>query len=472
VSNLPEKKEISIAPKRKKELNPFVLMFFVIAIVTILTYILPAGQYERIEVDGRSVVDPASFEYVPASPVGLLEMFNSIHEGMIEAAPIIMYLFLFAGALGIMKATGVINSLVMFVSNRYGSKEIIFVPLLVLIFAVLGTFIGAAEDMLIFIGIIVPVAIKMGFDAITGFSIVMLGTLSTGFISGITNPYNVGVAQSIAELPIYSGMGLRIALFIVFFLISIIYILRYARKVKRDPAVGEYGKYSNEVEIEMDGDHKLSKSQIISLLILGLSFIGLVYGVIQLDWYIGEIAGLFLLGGVLIGVIGRLSVNEIADGFISGARDVVAAALIIGFAYTISVVLTSGGLIDTILYYAQSILGGLPSMINAVGMFILQLIINFFVPSGSGQAAMTMPIMAPLADIVEVTRQTAVLAFQLGDGVANLLFPTSIVLLPGLALAGIPFIKWVKWILPFFIIQVIVSIIFIIIAQSIQYGPF
>lgn len=472
MSSLPEREKISVTPSKKNELNPFVLIFAVIAIVTILTYIVPSGQYERIELDGRSVVDPSTFEFVGSSPVGLLEMFNSLHVGMTEAAPITMYLFLFAGALGIMKATGVISSLVIVVSNRYGSKDIIFVPALVLIFAILGTLIGAAEDMLIFIGIIVPVAIRMGFDAITGFAIVMLGTLSTGFISGITNPYNVGVAQGIAELPIYSGMGLRIGLFLVFFILSIVYILRHARKVKRDPSLAEYGSFSKEMEIELTDNLKLDKRQVVSLIILLLSFIGLVVGVIQLDWYIGEIAGLFLFSGVLIGFIGRLSVNEMADGFVSGAREVVAAALIIGFAYTISVVLTAGGLIDTILYYAQSLLGDLPAVINAVGMFVIQLIINFFVPSGSGQAAMTMPIMAPLADIVGVTRQTAVLAFQLGDGVANLLFPTSVVLLPALAIAGIPVSKWIKWILPFFFIQVIISIVFIVIAQTIQYGPF
>lgn len=200
----------------EKGINPFVLMFIVIVIVTVLTYILPAGQYERIEKDGRSVVDPTSFEFVESTPVGLLEMFSSIHAGMIEGASIILFVFLFGGALGIMQATGALDSFIKFVAVRFGTKEKLLIPLMVLIFASLGTLIGSAEDALVYIAIIVPMTIALGFDALTGFAIVILGTLATGFISGITNPFNVGVAQSIAELPMYSGMGLRIALLAVF----------------------------------------------------------------------------------------------------------------------------------------------------------------------------------------------------------------------------------------------------------------
>ncbi|WP_257349746.1 YfcC family protein [Pseudalkalibacillus decolorationis] len=447
-------------------------MFIVIVIATVLTYILPAGEYERVEKEGRTVVDPTTFEFVESSPVGLLEMFNSIHLGMIEGAPIILFVFMFGGALGIMQATGALDSFIKFVSIRFGRKEKLFIPLMVFIFASLGTLIGSAEDSLVYIVIIVPMTIALGFDALTGFAIVMLGTLATGFATGITNPFNVGVAQSIAELPIYSGMGLRIAIFAVYFIVTVLYIYFHAMKVKKNPELGEYGKYGRQTKTTPDKNFKISIRHRIALFVLLLSFIVLIYGVIKFGWYISEIGGLFLFSGIIMGIIGGLSANKIANGFISGARDMVQGALIIGVAYAIVVIVTNGGLLDTILYYSASLVEQFPPAINAIGMFIIQLFLNFIVPSGSGQAGLTLPIMTPLADLIGVTRQTAVLAFQLGDGISNMVFPTSGVLLAGLALAGISYTKWIKWVLPFLLIQVTVAVIFLIIAQSIQYGPF
>ncbi|RJS61493.1 TIGR00366 family protein [Bacillus sp. PK3_68] len=456
----------------EKGINPFVLMFVVIAIVTALTYILPAGQYARIEKEGRSVVDPSSFQFVDSTPVGLLEMFSSVHAGMIEGASIILFVFLFGGALGIMQATGAIDSFIKFVAVRFGSKEKLLIPLMVLVFASLGTLIGSAEDALVYIAIVVPMTVALGFDALTGFAIVMLGTLATGFISGLTNPFNVGVAQSIAELPMYSGMGLRIAILAAFYVLTVVYIYRHAMKVKRNPELGEYGKFSREEQTQLDKSFKMGKRHFFALMVLLLNFIFLVYGVIKLGWYISEIGGLFLLSAIIMGFIGGLSPSRMANGFISGASDMVSGALIIGIAQTILVIITNGGLLDTILYYAAGLVEHLPPAINAVGMFIVQMFLNFIVPSGSGQAALTMPIMAPLADLMGVTRQTAVLAFQLGDGISNMIFPTSGLLLAGLAVAGISFTKWVKWVLPYLAIQVVIAVIFLVIAQVIHYGPF
>ncbi|MFL0363490.1 YfcC family protein [Pseudobacillus sp. 179-B 2D1 NHS] len=447
-------------------------MFVVIAIVTALTYILPAGQYARIEKEGRSVVDPSSFQFVDSTPVGLLEMFSSVHAGMIEGASIILFVFLFGGALGIMQATGAIDSFIKFVAVRFGSKEKLLIPLMVLVFASLGTLIGSAEDALVYIAIVVPMTVALGFDALTGFAIVMLGTLATGFISGLTNPFNVGVAQSIAELPMYSGMGLRIAILAAFYVLTVVYIYRHAMKVKRNPELGEYGKFSREGQTQLDKSFKMGKRHFLALMVLLLNFIFLVYGVIKLGWYISEIGGLFLLSAIIMGFIGGLSPSRMANGFISGASDMVSGALIIGIAQTILVIITNGGLLDTILYYAAGLVEHLPPAINAVGMFIVQMFLNFIVPSGSGQAALTMPIMAPLADLMGVTRQTAVLAFQLGDGISNMIFPTSGLLLAGLAVAGISFTKWVRWVLPYLAIQVVIAVIFLVIAQVIHYGPF
>lgn len=456
----------------EKGLNAFVLMFIVIAVMTILTYILPAGQYDRIEQDGRTVVDPTSFQFVESTPVGIFEMFTSVHAGLVEGASIILFVFLFGGALGIMQETGAINAFIQFIAARFGKKEKVLIPLMILIFSLLGTLIGSAEDTLVYIAIIVPMTMALRMDALTGFAIVMLGTLATGFVTGITNPFNVGVAQSIAELPIYSGMGMRIALFISFYIVTVLYIYFHAKKVKNNPALGVYGKFDPEAQPEINLNYKMGLRHKLALFILLLNFIALVVGVIKFQWYISEIGGIFLMSAIVMGFIGKVSPNKMADGFVGGARDMVAGALIIGIAQTILVITTNGGLLDTILYYSSGLVGQLPASINAVGMFIMQLFLNFIVPSGSGQAALTMPIMTPLADLIGVTRQTAVLAFQLGDGISNMIIPTSGVLLAGLAIAGIPFTKWVKWVFPYFLIQVAIAIVFLIIAQLTNYGPF
>lgn len=459
-------------PKTKElNINPFVVIFIVVAIMTALTYVIPSGQYERAEEDGRTLVVPGSFEFVQSSPVGFLEMFNSIHKGMVEGAPIILLVFMFGGAVGIMQESGAIDSFIRSVASKLGSKEKFLIPIMVLLFMTLGTLIGSAEDTLIYLGIIIPMAIALGYDAITGYAIVSLGAMA-GFLSGVVNPYNVGVAQGIAELPLFSGMGLRVALFAVLYICTVGFIFRHAAKVKKDPSKGIYGRFTKDTGITLEPGFRMSKRHLVSMFVLLLIFAGLVYGVIELDWYLSEIGGLFLLGGIVMGLISGLSINKVANGFITGASGMTSGALIIGFAYTILVVVNSGGILDTILYYSTNLLEGLPPAMSAVGLFFVQLCLNFLVPSGSGQAALTMPIMTPLGDMMGVTRQTTVLAFQMGDGMSNIVFPTVGVLLAGLAIAGIPYVKWLKWVLPYFLIQVGVGVIFLIIAQTIAYGPF
>ncbi|QPA58787.1 YfcC family protein [Lysinibacillus sphaericus] len=457
---------------RIKGINAFVLMFIIILVMSLLTYILPAGQYERVESNGRMVVDPESFQYISSNPVGFLEIFNSVHLGMLEGAPIILFVFLFGGALGIMQKTGAIDSFIKVMASKFGKKEYVLIPILVLIFASLGTLIGSAEDTLVYIAIIIPLTMALGMDAMTGFAIVMLGTLATGFTSGITNPFNIGVAQTIAELPMYSGMSYRIVVFVVFYMLTVLFIYKHAKKVKLDPSQGIYGKFNPEESIKIDLDFKISTRHLLALFVLLGNFVALIVGVIKFQWYISEIGGIFLLSSIIMSIICKIGPNKMAEGFITGARDMVEGALIIGFAQTILVITTNGGLIDTILHFVSNAVSVLPASINAVGMFLLQLCLNFLVPSGSGQAALTMPIMTPLADLIGVTRQTAVLAFQFGDGISNMVIPTSGVLLAGLAIAGIPFSKWVRWVFPYFLIQTSLAIILLVIAHLINYGPF
>lgn len=451
-------------------INAFVLIFFVLIISAILTYIIPAGEYDRIEKDGRNMVVPDSFQFTDSSPAGFFDIFTSIHTGLVNSAGIIFFVLMVGGAFGILKTTGAIDALIFSITKKLANKELLLIPVITLFFAVTGSLMGLAEETIIYIAIIVPLAIALGFDAIVGFAIVSLGA-NIGFLSAVMNPFNVGVAQSISELPMFSGIGLRLAVLTAFYLAGVIYIYRYAKKVKRQPELRYLGSFikensQNADSIQLETRHKW----ILSIFLL--NFIVLIFGVLKFGWYITEIAALFLLFGVIVGAIGKLTPNQIADSLMDGAKEVMTGALIIGFAQAILVIFQDGKLMDSVLYYAASFLGNLPPAINAIGMFFVQLFLNFLVPSGSGQAALTMPIIAPLSDLVGVTRQTAVLAFQLGDGISNSLFPTSGVLIAGLAMAGIPYTKWVKWVLPFIFIEVALAVLFLLIAHFIQYGPF
>lgn len=470
--NNKEKNDGKMDIQESKGINAFVLIFVVIVIATILTYILPAGEYERVEVDGRSVVDPASFAFTESSPVGFMDIFNSIHLGMIEGSGIIFFVFIVGGAFGILKATGALESLVKLITLRLSDKATLLIPALMLFFAAGGTLMGMAEETLVYIGILVPLAIALKFDVLTGFAIVSLGA-SVGFSAAVMNPFTVGVAQGIAELPTFSGIGLRLALLATLYAAAVWYVLRHAKKVRNDPRVGFYGSHDPASTIvSFDEDFKMETRHKIILFTFLLNFIVLIIGVLKLDWYITEIAGLFLFFGIVIGLIGKLSPSGVADSFLVGAKDLVPGALVIGVAQAILVIFKSGSLMDTILYYAANFIGDLPPVLSAIGMFLFQICFNFIIPSGSGQAALTMPIMAPLADLIGVTRQTAVLAFQLGDGLSNIIFPTVGFFMAGLALAGIPWSRWVKWVFPFLLIEMGIGIVFLIIAQLIQYGPF
>ncbi|MFJ7754360.1 YfcC family protein [Peribacillus muralis] len=457
---------------KKTGINAHVLVFSLIVIAAVLTYIVPAGNYDTVDVNGRSVIDPETFTFIESDPVGLLELFSDIHTGMVNGAGTIFFVLIIGGVFGIISATGALDTFITSFARKMANREKLIIPVLMLFFAICGATMGMSDETAVYVGLLVPLTIALGFDAVTGFAIVVVGA-SMGFTAGFMNPFTVGVAQGIAELPTFSGIGYRLIVFGIFYIMAVIFVYRHAMKVKENPELGIYGKFGRlnqdrkqQPAVSMTFRHKA---------VLGvflLNFIILIFGVMKYEWYITEIAGLFLMFGIIMGVIGKLSPSSIADSFVKGAAELIGGAIIIGLAQAVLVIFESGGLMDTILYYASDLLNMVPSAFTAVGMMILQIIINFLVPSGSGQAALTMPLMSPLADLVGVTRQTAVLAFQFGDGIAATLFPTNGALIASLTIAGIPWNKWVKWYIPFFIIQLIVCAVLLVVAEWMNYGPF
>lgn len=457
--------------------HTYVLIFCIVIIAALLTYIVPAGEYARVEDPntGRTVVDPNSFTKVERNPVNPFEVLTAVPRGMIAAAQITFFIFIVAGSFQIITSTGAIEAGIYKVANMLRGKELLLIPIFMFLFSLTGAFLGFAEENIVFIPVAISLARALGYDAIVGMSLVTLGG-AVGFNSAMMNPFTVGIAQGIAELPLFSGIGLRFIIWLVLLAVSIYYVMRYAMKIKDKPELSIIA----EVELEerknstfdIGEDKKLLPSHYLVFLVLAAGLATIVYGVYKFGWYINEIAAVFLGMGIISGFIGKIGPNKMAQEFINGARGIVFGALVVGIARTILIVLQDGLILDSIIYYLASLISGLPKALAAVGMFIIQSLINFVIPSGSGQAATTMPIMVPLADILGISRQTAVLAFHFGDGFSNTFTPTASTLMASLSIAKIAYDKWLKYYAKLFFIWSLIGAIFMIIATVINYGPF
>jgi len=455
--------------ERKKFEFPhgFVILFSFMILTAITTYFIPAGEYERTtDENGQSIVVDGTYQTVDSNPTGFMDLFNSLHIGMVDAAEIIFFIFIVGGAFRIFRETNTIEAAFSSITKKLAGKEIFLIPVIMLFFAICGATWGMAEEVIPFILIAIPLAMMMGFDSITGTAMILVGVYA-GFGSAFMNPFTVGVAQGIAGLPTFSGMGVRFVFWLIFVGITITYVMLYARKVKKDPTKSPMYKADLKREKAQDFSRQeaMTKKQMIIMGVLVLTLIILAVGVMVHGWYVTEIAALFLIMGIVVGFIAKMRINKMAETFIKGCEEMVMGALIVGFAYGILVILQESNTIDTILYSISNLVAGLPTSFSAIGMFITQSLLNFIVPSGSGQAAISMPIMAPLGDLVGVSRQTAVLAFQYGDGISNILTPTAGVLMAALAIAKIPWIKWVKWAMPLILIQYGLGAIFVTVAH-------
>lgn len=461
--------------KKKKLAVPhvYILLIGLILICGLLSYIIPAGQYDMTMVGTREVVDAATYHTVEATPVTLMQFLSAVPRGMTESAQIIFFIFMIGGAFGVLQETRAIEAGIGRLLSILKGKTWVIIPIIIILFSLGGAVFGMSEETIPFIPIFVSLCIAMGYDSITGAAIVLCGS-SAGFAGAFMNPFTMQVAQGIAELPLMSQMGFRVVIYIVMVSVTSVFVLRYASKVKKNPkrsCMYEFDR-SREDMIDLDRLQAFGAKEKAILLVFVGSIALLIYGVIQWGWYMDEISAVFLGMSMIVAVIAKMTPNEYAAVLGKGMAEIAGGALVVGFARGVLVILTDGNILHTILHAASVLLGSLPSMVSAVGMYIFQCLLNFMVPSGSGQAAVSIPIMAPLGDLVGVTRQTACIAFQLGDGISNIFTPTSGYFMAALALAKIPWAKWAKWILPLIGLQYGIGAIFVIIAQVMQLGPF
>ncbi|AID02846.1 YfcC family protein [Staphylococcus xylosus] len=466
-------KERHHTPKSKKKFKMphiYVILFVFGVIATIATYIVPSGEFKRIKgPEGREMVDADSFHYITSAPVGIVDFISIIPRGLIEAGEIVFFTLIIGGMFMVLRRTGIIEIAVDNLARRFIYKSIFIIPVLTTVFAIVATLIGTAELSLVYIPVIIPLIIALGYDSITATAIALCGTV-VGFTVGVLNPINTGLAQKLSGIPVFSGIGLRIILFIVVLAVTIIFIMRYAKKVQKQPTLSSVYEDDSEKRelyqhITEHAPTTATTRQKWGIAVIFAFFIILVYGVTTQGWFMVEMAGLFIFMGVIVGIVSGLSMQTICEAFNDGFKDVLMGAIIVGLARSIAVVLEDGKIMDTIVHGLGSIIDGTTPTIAIIGMYAVQMLINFIISSGSGQALVTMPIMAPLADMLGITRQTAVLAFQLGDGFTHIFYPTSGYFMAALAIGGVSYTKWIRFFFPLFIIWVVISIITLIIAQ-------
>lgn len=457
--------------KKKRKLSlphVFAILIFLALLAAVASWFVPAGEFERL--DNGEVV-PNSYQVVEGNPVNIFEVFMAIPEGLESAAMMVFTVFIIGGSFAIIKDTKIIDILVGGMAQRLSSKKYLLIAVIISIIALISSFIGLLELSLVYIPILIPICLAIGFDSVTAAAIALAGS-AAGFTAALTNPFTLAVSQEIGGLELYSGIGYRSITLLVMTMIAIIFVIIYARKIEKNPQKSLTYKTDQEKHKELD---KIEipefniRLKIVALITL-IGFVTLIIGILNFDWYLKEINAIFILTALLSGLMAGFGINEICEKFIRGIKDFILAAFAAGIARAIPGVLEDANILDTIVYGLSQIVQALPSSITAVGMLITQAALNFLIPAGSGQALATMPIMFPLADITNVTRQVAILAFQFGDGFSNIIYPTSGFLWACIGMAGIPYQKWVRFIFPLILIWYTAAAIFIIIGQAIGWS--
>ena len=459
--------------KKKKFSLPStpVLLFLIIVVIMILTYVIPAGTYERVldEASGRNVVDPNSFQYVEQSPVNPWKMFVSIPDAFVEVGNIIFLIaFGFFWVYSVMQS-GALTSAINKLLGSKAKDSKLFIPICMFIFAIAGSTYGELETVYGLVPIFVALAIALGYDAIVGLCMCFVG-VATGFASATTNAFTIGVAQSIAELPIFSGLVYRWIIFFVQYAVMTFMVMRYANKVKKNPEAS-YVKDCDfsSFELERVENVEFTAKQKIILISMIFTVATIVYGSLKLGFWINEMSAVFIISALIISIIAGFKPEQVKDNLLTAFKEMAIGMVVVGLARAILIIMQNGVIIDTVVHGLASVTAGLGGMGSAIGMLVAQNIINFFIPSGSGQATAIMPIMVPLGDLAGVSRQITVLAYQFGDGYSNMLWPTcSVATMCGIG--KIPLDRWYKFFIPVFAVCFCVQVILLIIAVMIGYS--
>ncbi len=464
-----------------------VILFALMMIAGILTLVVPAGHYTRLDVDGRQTIDPASFHFIdrPDYPiwrwfVAPLEVLGS-SSGLVVII-IIIVLFFAGGAFAVLDKTGTIKAFIGGIVRRYRQRKYLLLMLVSLAFMFLGAALGTLEEVVLLVPVMIALSYSLGWDALVGLGMSILAT-NMGFSAAISNPYTLGVSQQLAGLPLFSGVWLRILIFIVIYALFIYFLSSYARRIDRDPQVSlvyqedraERLKYQH-YEQAFSEESPLQNRAILFfglflILILVVMLAGPFVPFIS-DYALPLVGVLFLVGGLGAGLLSGAGGRTVWKGLVEGLGGLAPSVPLILMAASIRYIIDSGGVTDTILHAAAGMFTHLGSYPAALVVYALALGIEFFIASGSAKAFLMMPIVLPLADLVGVTRQTAVLAYIFGDGFSNLAYPTNPLLLICLGLTVVSYPKWIRWTAKLWLWVALATLVFLAVAVAVHYGPF
>lgn len=454
---------------RLKFPSAYTILFGLIILVAIATWFVPAGEYDRVfnEALGRDVPVPGTYKEVDPNPQGFFDVVLAPIAGFYDpgtyeasAIDVALFVLVIGGFLGIVTRTGAIDAGIERAMTGLKGREKWMIPILMALFAAGGTVYGMAEESLAFYTLIIPVMIAARYDAATGVAIIMLGA-GVGTLGSTINPFATVIAADAAGIPFTDGIILRFVILILCWLACVLYVMRYAERVRQNPEASIVAdrRESNEAHFLKgrsvgDAQEHLEFTPLrkIVLILFAVTFGVMIWGVSAGGWWMAEMTGLFLVSAIVVGVIARMSEEDFTNTFVDGARDLLGVALVIGIARGIVVVMDAGKMTDTILFWAEGAVSGLSPIAFINTMFGIEVGLSFFVPSSSGLAVLTMPIMAPLADFADVQRHLVVTAYQSASGLVNLINPTFAVVMGGLALGRVPYERWLKFMWPLLLI--------------------
>lgn len=456
--------------------HTLVIVGSLVVFVLVLAWLVPSGTYQTVEKAGRTVTVPGTYQQVEKIWLGPQWVVVAPIRGFLDGALIIAFLFAIGGAFGIVQAGGTIEFAIRKLTAALAARpflEKLVIPVLMAVFSLAGSVFGMSEEVIPFVVICIPLAISLGYDSIVGVAIPFLGA-AAGFGAAFFNPFTVGIAQGLVGLPLYSGLGYRVATWFVTTGVMIAWVMVYAARVKRRPETSPVHDLdlARERSAPASGEAEpwtVRHALVLSLFVTTMGV--LVWGILKKQWFIEEIGALFLAMGLVLGVVAGLGGTRIATAFVAGAKDMVNVALIIACGRALLIIAREAKVLDTILFHGAGLISHLPGVVAAQVMFVVQCVINFFIHSGTAQAALTMPIMAPLADLVGLTRQTMVFAYQLCE-LINPILPTSAVTMGVLGMAKIPWERWARWFLPLMLTLMVLAFLLLVPPVLTHWGPF
>ncbi|MCG7560980.1 MULTISPECIES: TIGR00366 family protein [Pseudoalteromonas] len=452
--------------------HTLILLLSMMLVAYIATWLVPQGFFDTVTLDnGRQAVVPGTYALAEAQThLTPMDFLVAIPRAFAAAQDVIFFVFIVGGVLSIARATGTIDALIGRLLERFGHKPNILIFMVVFCFALASGVIGTAGEYIPFVLILVGLCKAMRLDAMTAVGMVVAG-YGIGYGVSAFNPFTVMVAQKVADIPVYSGIELRLAIFLPFVLIGFHHVWSYAKKVQANPELSLTKGLPCPLAGSAEANYPvLNKRHQMILFGLVATIITAVWGISQKGWYLYELGAVFISWGIFTTLVGQIGADRAANEFIEGVKDLATTAILIGVARGIALIMEDGQILHTLVYAMSSPLSHLGAELAAVGMFIMQTLLNLFIPSGSGQAYVTMPLMAPVGDIIGVYRQVAVLAYQFGDGFSNMIIPTNAVLMGIIGMAGVPYHLWFRFCLPLFGKLMLAASVVLVLAVTFGYG--